>query len=456
MITEQHIVRFGTNAEKKYLAEFKDSYGLLLVNANIFAHCTDSVSRFISEDLARKNFIIDPQTYAFQYYPGLINQNTNEVKKSIIKLLDFYGEKLKDIVISERRSLQLSDFDDKDSFIIELCHNVIDFQKDTVKTCSLDSSEYSEYIQYDIDTEGNIQIEPMSLIAPYFYLSEEGYNKWLDINCKAIKVSKEYNKDKISAQLVLNSNLLMDDSKIDNLVQKYAEAKPDEILLWIDSFDEKDTGELPLQKYIRLLKKFKEVNIPVSQLYGSYFSMVLVKLGLLTGCCHGMEYGESRSVFPVGGGVPISKFYLPIAHRRFHFRNIVPLLLDSGWLDTKESFFSNVCNCKQCREIIKNDPKIDIKEYGDFNTVTNIRRKKNGQEYSVMMAYPTSEAKEVCLKHYLYNKKNECDYLNREDINTVLQQLSDAYNKISSKMGIETLYLLAWYNVLSKCINDNK
>lgn len=454
MIEAAHLLRFGTNAEKKYISDFNNSYDVLMLNANIFAHCSNSISKFISEELCKKQFVIDPQTYAFQYYQGLVGANGN-LKKSIEKLIDFYGEKLKKIVSEQKRSIELSDFDQDDVFLKELCKNVIDFQKNTVRTEALEEkNEYKEYIEYVLENDSTyLCVEPCSIIAPYFYLSDDDFGRWLNINTKAIELSKSYSNS-ISAQLVINSNILLNKEKLDYLIDEYSKANPCEILLWIDNFDEKEAGDVWLSNYLYLLARFKEANIPVSQLYGSYFSLILINLGLLRACCHGMEYGESRSVFPVGGGVPISKFYLPIAHKRFHFRNIIQLLLDEGWLENKELYFEKVCNCPQCKEIIKDDPESDIQEFGIINTVTNIRKRKNGQEYSVMMSYPTSEAKELCLQHYLYNKEKEYDFIKKHNINEIIEQLKQAKDILEEKLGIEILYLSSWVRVISSYLNN--
>lgn len=138
-------------------------------------------------------------------------------------------------------------------------------------------------------------------------MADEDFSQWLRINTKAIELSKRYSNS-ISAQLVINSSILLDKGKLDNLVDEYSKVKPCEILLWIDNFDEKDVGDVLLNNYLYLLTKFKKQNIPVSQLYGSYFSLMLINIGLLQACCHGMEYGESRSVFPVGGGCLFPSF----------------------------------------------------------------------------------------------------------------------------------------------------
>lgn len=455
MIKGTHLLHFGTNAEKKYVSSFNDSYDVLMLNANIFAHCTNSISKFISNELCKKDFIIDPQTYAFQYYQGLIGSDGN-LKKSIEKLLSFYGDTLKDIISCKKRSIELIDFDDNDTFLKELCQKVIEFQQNTIKKEVLEEkNEYKEYIEYILgNDENSLCVAPCCLIAPYFYLSDNNFNQWLHINTKAIELSKTYHPS-ISAQLVINSSILLDKDKLNLLVDEYSKVNPCEILLWIDAFDEKDAGDVLLNNYLYLLVKFKEKNIPVSQLYGSYFSLILINLRLLQACCHGMEYGESRSVFPVGGGVPISKFYLPIAHKRFHFRNIIQLLLDEGWLNSKSIYFEKVCDCPQCKEIIKNDPESDIQEFGIINTVTNIRKSKNGQEYSVMMSYPTTEAKELCLRHYLYNKEKEYNFIKEHNIDDIMKQLQQAKDTLEEKLGIEILYLSSWIRVISSYLIEN-
>ncbi len=96
-----HLVLFGTFGESKYfLGEFKDSFDLIGINANIVAHAPEGIAAFISQ-LSKKNYFIDPQTYAFQHpVKTIMRKKENEwvIKKSIENLAQIYNSKINEIV----------------------------------------------------------------------------------------------------------------------------------------------------------------------------------------------------------------------------------------------------------------------------------------------------------------------------------------------------------------------
>ena len=66
-----------------------------------------------------------------------------------------------------------------------------------------------------------------------------------------------------------------------------------------------------------------------------------------------------------------------------------------------------------------------------------------------MMSYPTTEAKELCLRHYLYNKAKEYIFIKEHSIDEIMEQLKQAKAILEEKLGIEILYLSSWIRVLS-------
>ena len=119
-------------------------------------------------------------------------------------------------------------------------------------------------------------------------------------------------------------------------------------------------------------------------------------------------------------------------------------------------YFSNVCDCKTCKQVINDNPEIDFSAYGDFNSTT-FKRKAGNREYSVTMDYPTTEAKDLCLKHYLFNKTVEYEYVNTKNWQELIQQLLEAHNNSCDILGDDVDYLLTWANVIkSNFIEDQE
>ncbi len=455
----KHLMRLGTHGEKKYFKDFKNSYDAIIINANMIAHTVNSMSTFLGCELS-KPFIIDPQTYAFQSYTHLLQQSKNnkdlsntKLKKSFQALVDNYGKFLNETIVNQKRSIKHSDFiGEENSLNLEdLCKNVLDYQKNTISLETTTNSEYSEYIQYELENcneKNTLTLKPEFLIAPYFYMTRNTYTNWIDINIESINKSKEIiqSESEIYAQIVMDKDMLLDSKKINELCSKYKASSADGFLIWLDKFDEKDVSDLYLKNFIDFLKNLKAAEKPIYQIYGSYFSILLTK-DILSGVCHGMEYGENRDVYPVGGGVPVSKFYYPVLHKRLLYRDALDVLLRMNYLKDRDTYFSNVCNCKNCHEII-NIPIEDFSKYGNVNSTT-FKRKSGNRESTVTMDYPTTDAKDLCLRHYLYNKIFEFKHIETLSYTECANELNDSYNKYYDLLGDNIDYLNTWYNVIS-------
>ena len=243
----------------------------------------------------------------------------------------------------------------------------------------------------------------------------------------------------------MDKDILLDSEKIDELCSKYKNSMADGFLIWLDKFDEKDVSDLYLCKFIEFLRNLKTIEKPIYQIYGSYFSIILTK-NILSGVCHGMEYGENRDVYPVGGGVPVSKFYYPVLHKRLLYRDALDVLLRMDFLKDKNTYFSNVCSCQNCHEII-NIPIEDFSKYGDVNSTT-FKRKSGNRESTVTMDYPTTDAKDLCLRHYLYNKVHEFKHVETHSYIECAGELYDAYNQYYDLLGDNIDYLNTWHNIV--------
>lgn len=295
--TLKHLMRLGTHGEKKYFKDFKSNYDAIIINANMIAHTVNSMSTFLGCELS-KPFIIDPQTYAFQSYTHLLQQNKNKknlsdakLKKSFQSLINKYGEFLNNIIVNQKRSIKSSDFvGDKNSSNLEnLCQNVLAYQQNTITSETTTNSEYSEYIQYELEncSENNsLALKPEFLIAPYFYMTRNTYKSWIDINIESINKSKQIvqSQSEVYAQIVMDKDILLDSEKIDDLCLKYKNSAADGFLIWLDKFDEKDVSDLYLDNFIQFLKNLKAIKKPIYQIYGSYFSIILTK-DILSGVC---------------------------------------------------------------------------------------------------------------------------------------------------------------------------
>lgn len=448
-----YAIRIGTHAEKKVVKEFKDSFNVLMVNANIVAHTLDSMAAFLGFELG-KSFVIDPQTYAFQNRDLLLSKSEGRgLKSSISKLIGHYGPQLNDILTVQNRSLLPSDFagPQGEEFIKQLCTNVIDFQLKSIQNALLQNQEYNEYIQFIQGHEGMSPTQtPLFVVPPYFYIQTATLDTWLHVNIQFLhEALKQYPSAPISAQLVINKDILLDSMAIKKIVNKYSSVEVNNIFLWIDDFNEKEASERLLEGFAILLQSLKKKNKMVFNLYGGFFSMLLAKNQfLLAGVCNGMEYGESRAVFPVGGGFPIAKFYLPALHERILYRVALQTLDEKDYL-TKEKYYTHVCNCKTCKELLQNNPKANFEKYGESEAIIVEQKKKNGIGLRTL-SFPTIKTKNNCLKHYLHAKEEEAERIDSSSIKELLAHLETSFHDYSHWLGDSIIYLKVWKKALEE------
>ncbi len=433
-------------AEGRHLAAYRDSYDTLVFNANTVAHMPGAVAKLVSEGTA-KPFIIDPQTHAFQHDPThIMSQNGGRwaLKKSIDKLAEAYGS-----VIREKAGRQpVAPSDITDAVAMELAEGVLRFQMESVATQNIaaQNSEYLEWMSLDVTT-------PEVLVAPYFYMDARTMDVWLDVNqrlaqCASSVVRAQYQTSRLFLELVIDRDILLDTAAMDRLADLYGTADCDGVLLWVDGLVEHEAPSGVLSGFVDFAKRIREAGKEVYNLYGGYFSILLSHPdfgSVLSGVCHGMEYGESRAVVPVGGGIPMAKFYFPSLHVRLRYGDAARLFFERGYLDSSSAFYSEVCNCQTCHEVIGDDPQKNFAAYGEGHPVTFRRRGS-----IVTLSYPNQDTKGRCLSHYLQRKQTEFAAVRNDASADLLDDLLASAEKYRGDLGIESVaHLRVWHGILS-------
>lgn len=461
-----HILRYGTVAEKAHLKTAISSYDWLSINGNTAAYVSSAIAKFIVEDFFSKpdkGYFIDPITYAFQNNIRLLQSSskaTGEVslKKSISKLVEMYGtpvDKVKDGM-----PVTPEDFQPEEARNV-FCEKILSFQYNLVYT-HIENNDLQKYIDY-VSPEGasNLpQFRPKFLIPPYFYLDSQNasWEKWLDLNIKFINyattvANEKYEKTPVYAQIVISKQILTDSIGIQRIIDAYQKASCTGFTIWVDDLNEHEAAYAELQGFVQLLQGLSPK--PVYNMYGGYFSILLThsKLKLLSGVSHGLEYGESRKVYPVGGGIPVSKYYYLPLHQRQDFTKAFYLLDHAGALDlskanwgSSENYYKNICGCGQCKRIIKkemiNFVEFESRDFYEIHRKDHVLRRKKA----------SSDTKQNCLYHYLLCKKMEFSRVNKGSIDTLLTQLSDMHKQYSCCDSIKDSdieYLLTWTEVIN-------
>ncbi|HXP62428.1 MAG TPA: hypothetical protein VN829_18160 [Dongiaceae bacterium] len=367
-IKDLHLVRFGTAADSCYfLDKFADTYDQIVINANMVAHMPAAVATFLAVR-ARKPFLIDPQTVAFQHdldhLLSTSKKSAGEIKKSWLRLIHSYGGPVKEAILSRSRRILPDDFKSTKE-CRDFCSRVVAFQSRELAN-EFQSGEDADYVKFLAEEEGaGTLVSPSLIVAPYFFLNAQFFDEWLDVNLRCLEFGRQaIEKGKpLAAQLVISQEVLLADKMRSKLIQNYhgSGAKPDVFLLWIDSLNEQELSVDELKAYVSLVQGLAEGGHAVVNLYGGYFSVAAARFGelkdKLVGICHGLEYGESKPVVPISGGVPVAKYYLPNVHARLPARVSTRAIRELGGFTSAETFHQRICSCRVCKSVIRGNPE---------------------------------------------------------------------------------------------------
>ena len=437
-MSDNHWMLFSTFAEQDYYEyPARGTYKGVVINGNMAAYAPAGIAAFLAEKTASTTtYLIDPLTHAFQHDPSVVLNSEGTLKLSMRKLADHYGPPVSDLV--GKQSLlpeKLSDTKVFHTFV----ENCVDFQLNLL-AMEMRNSNAAKYMD-DIDNE----VSPYAVVAPYFYLSEASFELWLPINVAATRKTLEVleKNQKCFVAIVISKGVLIDDHRQRDLVAQFKNLPISGFLVWIDSFDEQSASQVELTRFIELCKALRDNNQrEVINLHGGYFSVLACsKLGehALTGVAHGPEFGEYRPVIPVGGGIPLSKYYVPTLHARVRYLDAVRIFVDKDWLTSVPNFLANVCDCEVCRETLATD--IDnFDRFGD--SITKTIRRRNG---IVRIGFPTTEARLLCLKHYLQCKKREYEGISSATPQELSAKLDENIMTLRDVVGHEGVsHMLLW------------
>ncbi|MBR2409061.1 MAG: hypothetical protein IKB07_08955 [Lachnospiraceae bacterium] len=459
-----HILRYGTVAENVHLGRAISAYDYLGINGNSAAFVSTAIANFIVEKFfskPEKGFFIDPITYAFQNEIRLLKSKSKatgeeKIKKSVEKLIEIYGEPLEKV----RTGVPVSADDflkvaDREAFL----DRVLSFQYNLVYQ-HMEEHDLKKYLDY-VTVDNMPQLRPKFLIAPYFYLDAQdvSFDKWLEINTSFANMAvsrseNKFNNIDVFAQIIINKNVLFDAEKMQRIVECYRGLPCAGYTVWVDGLNEHEASFAELRGFMDLLRGLH--GKPIYNMYGGYFSILLTHktLGLLNGVSHGLEYGESRKVYPVGGGIPVSKYYYYPIHQRVDFTKAFYMLEHIGVIDTREEdwgsserYYAEICKCECCEHILGTN-MINFMQF-ESTEFYEVKRKK--QMLRRKKASPNT--KQNCLYHYLLCKKVEFYRAGKNSLDVLLSELVEQRGKYEGSGAIresEMEYLDVWVRCLSE------
>ncbi len=425
----KHIIKYGTAVDTQFIKEYKETFDLLALNANILCFQSENMARNIYVEFKNLPYFIDPKLYVFQNDLKYIKKDkSDEFRQSYITLAKNYGL---DYVIDKDSSLTIQEV--KMHGIETLTKDILKFQID--------------YIYENLSTElkqfamlSNTKKEPSFLNIPSFTIKDIKVQDWLNINIQMIEESMKlkkasFNNKEMYANLIISKDSLNSKELIDQIIEKYSLA--DGLLFWIDGFNELKVDEETIMSLIYFIQKYKKLNPNknIYSLYGGYFSQLLNKIGL-SGVTHGVGYGESKDINTIGGVPSVQKYYMPKLFQRMTPEAIIKLL-NTMKLSTKHDFYEKVCDCAICQHNIY-DNNIDLRFFiylDDTDSSKNLR----------------SNSRINCTKHYLEVKHIEFTKIRSSDTKTLINNLKytfDSYVKNNYANSSDISYLMRWYSSL--------
>jgi hypothetical protein len=436
---------FGTFAEQRHFVyPAVDTYQGAIINGNMAAHAPDGLAAFLLEKTASLRYIVDPLTHAFQHDPDFITGKDGEAKSSIKALAEIYGEPTQSTV--GKRPILPEDFAN-DTVLREFVRHCLHFQSRRLADLMRDS-DAMKYLEED---ETPV-LEPYALVAPYFYMTETTYEDWLPVAVRAARHAKtEYPQANLFASVVLSQGLILDAAARKTIIRKLVNEDFSGYLLWVDNLDEQAAGGAELKALLAVARELRVGGRrEVINLHGGYFSVLAAGvLGnqAMTGVTHGPEFGEFRSVVPVGGGIPIARYYIPLLHARVRYRDAIRFLDAKEWFSDVKTFHRNVCDCAECQETLDGDTA-NFVEFGK-GRVRDVRRSSG----IARIEYPTTATKLHCLRHYLQRKAREYQFAATASREQILDDLRRGHEEFKKVVGLEGVsHLSLWEKTLASSV----
>lgn len=449
------MLRYNTGTDKKAFVAFKESFDAVIFNATIVAYSGSAIADLVS--VHKNQYIIDPQTHIMQHDIMAImskDKKTGQyhIKQSVKKYLDQLPGPVMEIIEKENRSLYTAEIN---SIIDDLVKSVFEFETQYVNSF-IKKKEYDKYLRYV-----NVGPEPKVIIAPYFMLkkdmAENQIHEYVELNRKCLEKFSLYQEKQelhypVAAQLVIDREILKNKNLCGLLKEYYDYEGYEYIFLWISDFSSFECSMEEKKKYYDLLEALNQMGKKPLMAYGGYDSILLTQAQMpvrLFGVAQSVGYGEARSITPVGGGLPVNKYYFYPLHRRMRFDEALGILMENGYFSSEKSnaehandYYAEICNCEQCKKIIKND----IDNFRVYNE--SIPYTVNARYGEIKRNRPTTEATLVAAFHFLFCKNNEWEQVNKIERQELIRQLLSDYKRYGSKEAQKQIE--EWCDIFAK------
>lgn len=393
-----YYLRVGRYTLEKSVTERVDGDYGFAIPAHILSFYRNSVSTLLAA--TRRRYFIDPMTYVFATDPTVmkradqadeVEEGPENFKRSYRKLLENYDLDLTSSLSAgplgpERFS--------EDTNLKRFVEQTLDLQKDFASR----RSPMSKYEALLGDAEDTPRA-PDFLLTPYFYFGDPS-DRWYAICKRMADHAKKSARDlPIYAALCIDKRLLGNAALIDQIISDFDGF--DGYVTLISGFDEEKESVENLRSlkvfFTRLRAKYQK---PIINLYGSFFSATLGKVGLES-FSSGLCIHHSRDVnMPYATGRAIVRFYVTALHSKLSESEAKTFLVEYD--------FVKDCSCEFCTELERILRPVVGKE-----ARTRVVDTVFGERGQVMSG---------TLVHFLRNRLREITLVNKQTDNTALLQ----------------------------------
>ena len=375
-----------TPMDNKNLKRYAKWIDVLVVNANIAIYS----KKFIKDKTYNYNLdlIIDPMTYMLQLHSKELKYKNDEGEYEIkpsLKLVieEIYKIEFEKITFSKSFITNyLNDSNQFNSFL----KNIYKFQKQYLTNDELGA----------FAPENHLKI----ISSPYFDVTNKEY---LELN-KKILLNKNFSFDLF--RIVVSRHTK--DELLEQLIMYINKSKIKYVEIWVD--DDKKNQFAKLTQIWKII----DSNIKILFKYISFREIKAIRKEFnnrkrIEGFITAFGYGESRKIYPVGGGIPVNKIYSLWKRTRIDFTKFLDDISSMGFNlkneKSRDYYRNHVCWCRVCEEILEKNGVQGILLYGEYN----IYERKLKNKLSSKRILASQKAIVLTNFHYIENKLREYD-----------------------------------------------
>lgn len=290
----EHYLSFGA-ADQETFQTLDGRYNGIVVPATIAVLQREGTGGFLmalSAAAARTRYVIDPRTPLFQ-------QALPRVKRAHSDL----AAMLEGPSLASDVNVDPHAFDD--ARCVGIAQRWVNFNETYRDSSGGKFDKYAKRLGKPV-SEPNAQ-GPELILAPYF-VATTPRDPWAQVSRRLYVAAH----DAATKMSVVPVTATTNEAALPALTRRYGSNRA---VIWVSDFNEREIEVSRLVTYGQSIAELAEEGVQLFALYGSYFAIALMHLGL-TGFNHGVGFGDSRDWRELPqSGPPLPRYYLYGAHR---------------------------------------------------------------------------------------------------------------------------------------------